>query len=358
MNVALLPLSLMYAWSTLAVPEGTPGYVGAIGTVNTCTASGFISLVFALAVPTYYGSLALQAYLGIKSNFKEEKYVWIEKWVHFLAYFLPVMYAIIIAATDNFNPNGSGCWFAKYPKGCDEDPEIPCRGKDIDLIIIIIGLTQICLYFVFPPTVIIAMYCWMRKQQKKSLDQSGGMSAIRESAKREMMQSIYLQISVYLFSFWSIWVPGLINNVYTVLTGEMIPNLQIFANCIFAFQGFVFTSVYFALQRMGRPNIAKVECIRTTNATSSSYTGHLRRSLTVSDIRLNAKRKDDSKQGVGQDITTDNGDLAESYRFNIFDGTPDETSPWAQYIDQDELSDDEGGHTMGDEEENIATREK
>ena len=103
----------------------------------------------------------------------------------------------------------------------------------LDLIIIIIGLTQICLYFVFPPTVIIAMHCWMRKQRKKALDQSGGMSAIRESAKREMMQSIYLQISVYLLSFWSIWVPGLINNVYTVLTGEMIYNLQILANCIY-----------------------------------------------------------------------------------------------------------------------------
>ena len=93
------------------------------------------------------------------------------------------------------------------------------------------------------------------------------------------------------------------------------------------------------------------------HATSSSYTGHLQRSLTVSDIRLNAKRKDGSKQGVGQDITTDNGDLAESYRFNIIDGTPDETSPWARYIDQDEYSDDEGEHTMGDEE-NVATIEK
>ena len=40
MNFALLPLSFVYALSTFAVPEGTPYFFGASGTINTCTAQG------------------------------------------------------------------------------------------------------------------------------------------------------------------------------------------------------------------------------------------------------------------------------------------------------------------------------
>ncbi|MGB1758606.1 MAG: hypothetical protein ACPHI1_05155, partial [Candidatus Puniceispirillaceae bacterium] len=34
--------------------------------------------------------------------------------------------------------------------------------------------------------------------------------------------------------------------------------------------------------------------------------------------------------------------LAESFNFNIFDGCPDEDSPWARFIDTEEIDDDEG----------------
>ena len=40
MNVALLPLSFTYIWSSFAIPEGTPNYYGASGTIQTCTAQG------------------------------------------------------------------------------------------------------------------------------------------------------------------------------------------------------------------------------------------------------------------------------------------------------------------------------
>ena len=40
MNFALLLISSTYAWSPFAVPEGTPYYFGASGTIQTCTANG------------------------------------------------------------------------------------------------------------------------------------------------------------------------------------------------------------------------------------------------------------------------------------------------------------------------------
>jgi len=66
--------------------------------------------------------------------------------------------------------------------------------------------------------------------------------------------------------------------------------------------------------------------------------------LTVSDIRLNAKRKAEIEDAVAEDDDL----LAESYCFNIFDGTPDEASPWAQFIDPDSDNEDD------DEEKGIA----
>ena len=79
--------------------------------------------------------------------------------------------------------------------------------------------------------------------------------------------------------------------------------------------------VYFALQRLGT---SKVEC-----GPSPSPRPGRGRELTVLDIRSSAERK----VKVGSEETDDR---RESYIFNIFDGAPDEDSPWARYIVQDD----------------------
>ena len=84
MNFTLLILSFTYVWGIFAVPEGTPNYYGARGTTQTCTAVGFLGITVAMTVPVYYGSLVLQAFMGMKNNFEERKYKWIEKWIHSL----------------------------------------------------------------------------------------------------------------------------------------------------------------------------------------------------------------------------------------------------------------------------------
>mmetsp|Transcript_17450 Transcript_17450/g.37681 ORF Transcript_17450/g.37681 Transcript_17450/m.37681 type:complete len:168 (-) Transcript_17450:689-1192(-) len=80
MNFVLLAVSVNWFWSPFAVPEGTPYHWGASGTVRTCDTQAFLYLMFALTIPTYYGSLSLQAFMGMKRNFDEEKYDWIEKY--------------------------------------------------------------------------------------------------------------------------------------------------------------------------------------------------------------------------------------------------------------------------------------
>eukprot|EP01083_Nonionella_stella_P093878 263306_1 len=111
-----------------------------------------------------------------------------------------------------------------------------------------------------------------------------------------------------------------------MLTGTILNNLLIFANCIFALQGFIVAMVYFALQRMGNPSEEYLQ--RTSVVTSAPRSG---RDLTVSDIRCNAKRKSENKDGLHETAVADGDkDLVATLNFDIFDGTPDPDSPWAR----------------------------
>lgn len=322
MNFALLPLSFTWVWGPFAVPEGTLYYPAASGTIQTCTVSAFLYMMFSLTVPTYYASLSLQAFLGIRNNFKETKYIWIEKWVHIVAYCIPCTIAILLAATENFNPNGGGCYVAKAPRGCEADPDVPCqRGKDIHMIEYIIGFGLIFLYLIFPPSVVISMYCWIGREEKM-METSTGMHRLRQSARKQMMQSVGKQICVYLISFWFTWVFALIHTAFEIFTGELNYGLLILSNCLFASQGIVFAGVYFSLQRFGKP---KIDCV-----SQNSMPIQRRCHLTVLDIRQNAE----SSNGLECTETR-----RESCMFNVFDGEPDEDSPWAKFFqDEDEES--------------------
>merc|ERR1712013_633417 len=96
--------------------------------------------------------------------------------------------------------------------GCDDQPDVECeRGTDAPLVVLIVGVSQVCLYFVYPPIVVLAMHLWMTRTSKKALRRCSGsrMSIIRETARKEMTKSVHRQISVYLLSFWCTWVLSL-----------------------------------------------------------------------------------------------------------------------------------------------------
>eukprot|EP01083_Nonionella_stella_P197430 725845_1 len=114
------------------------------------------------------------------------------------------------------------------------------------------------------------------------------------------------------------------------MTGLIMYDLLIFANCMFSLQGFIMAMVYFVIQRMDRP---KIDCLQNTPPCPSFMN-----EVTVSDIRYNAKRKAEidhlQEQATGVY-------LEERSDFHIFDGTPDVDSPWAKYIDCSDYSSDE-----------------
>lgn len=337
MNFALLLFSAVWVWRPFAVPEGTPHFVAASGSIQTCSASGFMLLMFAFAVPIYYSSLSLQALVAMRHNFKEDNYRWIEKYIHLFAWCFPCAIATVFVATENLNPVGSGCHVGKYPPGCESNPDVSCqRGEDTHGFDAILGLGIIALYFVFTPAVIATIYYQIGKTEKR-INGSRGMNKMRESSRKQMMRSALVQLSVYLFSFMLTWVLPSILMVRYLITKEVIYDLHILANSLHAIQGLVFAAVYFILQRLGERRV-----ILHLPPNASPTTGQ----LTVADIRASARMKIEKSSG---DI---NGHSSrESISFSIFDGVPDEDSPWAIFINaSDEDEEDDGNISAAPDE--------
>lgn len=236
----------------------------------------------------------------------------------------------MFAVTDNFNPSGAGCYISKAPRGCEADPDVPCtRGEDIKKFELIVGLSLIFLYFIVPPSVIVSMYCWIKKVDRK-IQGSNGMNKVRESARKGLLQNAARQMSLYLFSFWFTWVFSLVCGAYQTLSGgAILYNCLIFAHCINASQGFVFAVVYFMLERMGTPQIHSIPSLASEPGRNGTV--HPTQ-LTVIDIRVNAMRKSEA-------CLQESTESKRSFVFNIFDGVPDEDSPWAKFLNEDEDED-------------------
>ena len=334
MNIALLILSFADAAGGLPIPRGTPGYVGNIGTQNTCTAQGFLIVVSALAVMYYNASLVLQAYLGIKNNFNEEKYTWIEKWVHFVAWCVPLGWAITFAVKENLNPVNIGCLIAKAPLGCDlNGSDVSCeRGTLSDLPEIVFAVSHFLIFLLFPPVVILLMYLWIKKiERKRKNGYCRGMALIRESARKKLMKSCFCQLSLYLFTMWITWLPYLASVLIFYIHRDQgllyNLNLAIFARCTRASTGFIFVITYFILQRMGRKLFEEPLTPKSSQV------------LTVSKIRANVNKGDPHR--TTEESAAETSSNTVQIQFSVFDGVPDKASPWAKFIDPDEYDDED-----------------
>jgi hypothetical protein len=98
--------------------------------------------------------------------------------------------------------------------------------------------------------------------------------------------------------------------------------LDIFTNCLQAMHGFVLAGVYFTLPVL----VARQQQLPALESKSNTRTER-----TVEDIRADAAREPllDSEPAQGNKKKV-------SFIFNIFDGTPDEDSPWAKFHEVDD----------------------
>ena len=64
--------------------------------------------------------------------------------------------------------------------------------------------------------------------------------------------------------------------------------------------------------------------------------------LTVSKIRANANKRD--THGTTEELVAESNTVQKrpsQIRFSVFDGSPDETSPWAKFLDPDEYDNED-----------------
>jgi hypothetical protein len=284
--------------------------------------------MFSQAVPVYYASLGVYSFLAIKHNFHQERFKWIEKWIHAIAHMLPLVLCSVVTASESFNRRGTGCFIAASPFLCEKegsDEECERGGTLSDVFIGVFAFGNIIMYLIVPPLAMLLVACSMRRTIKEA-EVSVGMRQILVTARKQMMQDVMKQISLYLVAFWLTYILPLANGVHEKVTGSPDVNLMIVANCVSSLQGAIITLVYFSLQRMTNSS-RRLASLGLTNETDRR-----KNQLTVSKIRNTAE----SREAVA-DTSDDSED--ERAGFFIFDGRPSEDSPWAKYLE--ELVDEE-----------------
>eukprot|EP00579_Thalassiosira_antarctica_P033216 CAMPEP_0201999514 /NCGR_PEP_ID=MMETSP0905-20130828/6081_1 /ASSEMBLY_ACC=CAM_ASM_000554 /TAXON_ID=420261 /ORGANISM="Thalassiosira antarctica, Strain CCMP982" /LENGTH=404 /DNA_ID=CAMNT_0048555765 /DNA_START=124 /DNA_END=1338 /DNA_ORIENTATION=+ len=330
--VCIMPLSFCLFLGTWAMPSGSvPWVVGNSGTSVTCSIQGFIWAICIMAFPFYYASLSIFAYVAVKNNYKEEKYVWMEKWIHVGAYLPPLTLAIVAAVKDWIRPGLAYC-IIDIPGDCLTSIDPDCDHKNATKIYSPIAAIVLIELMVGTFT-IIYLLCTFDKIQKE-VEVAIGMKQIVEKARKRRLQEVSLQTGLYLMSFWFGYIPRIVEDFVRTATGELNYDLITAVHCIFANQGFIFLVIYFTLQQRSQKETVPVAEINTTYET-------------VSKIRANAARRKSSSR---------ESSLANRFSFHVFDGTPTEDSPWRAYFDDDSDEQDLSA-TVIEEEESIAHTE-
>ena len=121
LTIHMIQYSVWNIYGPAAVPVGTPNVWGAAGSTQTCTAQGFF-LQVSQAGYFYYVLLAVYSFQAVRHNFNEEKYIWMEKWIHVAVHIWPFGTAFYLLSIEAFNFLGHySCWIASIPFGCGND---------------------------------------------------------------------------------------------------------------------------------------------------------------------------------------------------------------------------------------------
>jgi len=336
MNICVVTVAAADFVGTWAMPVGTPYRLGAAGNQTTCTTQGFVRIVFYPAVPYYYASLSIVSCVAVKNSFMEKNYRHIEKWIHLGAIIVTIPLAIFFLLCKKINPGLSGCFAEEYPLGCIDDPNVPCqRGGDVRNRNVkkIYGGVFLIITFVIPAIALLFLRASIRKASRAAIG-SKGKKKMMESFRKKALKKLTAQSAFYLLSFWSTHIMNVITFIFFIITGYYQIHLHILGLCSASFQGVVLLLVYFRLEAMkidAKTGIENGETTRDNTQIQQIDAGGTR--LTVADIRVAAEAE---RKSVDSSL---------KYSFNIFDGTPDESSPWANFLNpgddfEDEFKDD------------------
>jgi len=217
--------------------------------------------------------------VALRNNFQEQKYVWIEKWIHLGAYALPLALAITALAMDGYSAALGFCRNDMHGS-CDIFNDAECHHshakEKYSAFVFIIGIELLV-----GTVTIVVLLCTFEKIQRKH-DDAIGMTRLLEKARKRRLKEVAWQTGLYLASFWFGYFPKIIDRLIRIFNGTICYNLVIVSDCIFSFQGFIIMVIYFLLQKRSNKE-AQVEKI-IPDAPDSE------RNDTVTKIRENAAK--------------------------------------------------------------------
>lgn len=271
-----------------------------------------------------------------KNDFKEEKYAWMEKWIHIGAYLPPLSYAIVAEVNGWFRQSYAFCTVVKVADECVDDYRDPsCHSIELYLMRSAIVFTELLIATI----AMIILLCNFNRSMIERVGSSGGMNIVAK-ARTQRFNEVVRQSGLYMISCWLCYVPMCIQSLVWITSGMIYYNLAIVSLCLCACQGIVITVIYFALQRKSKQEIKEIIPGRGPLANANHET--------VSMIRANAARPTTRSSLRGASSSR------KEFSFNIFDGCPDEDSPWAAYLYGDEM--DETNVFMSEAEEEAGMR--
>ena len=308
-----------------------PWAVGTSGTSATCSIQGFIIITCYLAFPFYYASFSIFAYVALKSNFQEEKYAWMEKWIHIGAYVFPLLLSIAAAVKDWINPALAYCSL-DFRGDCQSYYDPDCNEHKLSPLYLALCIL-ICVELAVGTITIAYLLCKFDTIQKE-VDAAVGMKHLVEKARRRRLKEVAIETGLYLASFWFGYIPTVVEAIMRRSSGNLNYPLISASHCIFALQGFIIMMVYFTLQQRSR----RERILPAPAGGAQNYE-------TVSQIRANAAIPKSKRPSLRSS--------ANVFSFRIFDGTPAEDSPWADYFDDATDSERQTLDTVleGDDEE-------
>jgi hypothetical protein len=133
LSVCDLLMSAGLFTSTWPMPKDTLNVWGAVGTVQSCEAIGFLEQA-GVAATMYNGSLSTYYLLRIRYGWTPSRIARVEPWMHAIPLLFGLATMIASLTLNLFNSGLFDCWIAPFPQGCQEswrnDGETTCERGD------------------------------------------------------------------------------------------------------------------------------------------------------------------------------------------------------------------------------------
>jgi len=232
-----LIMSIGLFTSTWPMPADTPHVWGAVGTVRSCEAIGFLEQGGVIAT-LYNGSLSIFYLLRVRFGWTSMKLEPVEKWLHLVpvTFGLATMFASLFL--DLFNSGLFDCWIAPFPQGCDQTwdsggtIEVPCeRGDNASLYQWVFDLIP-----KWSSILLVTVNMWLTYRGMRIREQATRSFSFRGQPR--VAQRLARQSYFYVGALYLTYIPVIITRIYELASGVVYYEMLLTISITLPMQGF------------------------------------------------------------------------------------------------------------------------